>query len=160
VTFLDGSSPIGTGTLSGGKATFKTSALSVGGHSITVSYAGTSTFLGSTSPALNQTVNQDASTTTLTSSANPSVTGQSVTFTSTVKAVSPGSGTPTGTVTFLIGGTPVGTGTLSAGKATLKTSALPAGSYSVTVSYGGDASFQASGSNTVTQTVNPDNTSS
>ena len=42
-------------------------------------------------------VSQSSTTTTLTSSANPSATGASVTFTATVAAVSPGSGTPTGT---------------------------------------------------------------
>src|SRR5262249_44379944 len=46
-----------------------------------------------------------ATTTTVTSSPNPSVFGQSVTFTATVSAASPGSGTPTGTVTFEDGGT-------------------------------------------------------
>src|SRR5271157_3735824 len=45
-------------------------------------------------------VSQSSTTTTLTSSANPSATGSSVTFTATVAAVSPGSGTPTGSVTF------------------------------------------------------------
>lgn len=48
VTFLDGTSPIGTGTLSGGVASFATSALAVGSHNITVSYAGDGTFDGGT----------------------------------------------------------------------------------------------------------------
>src|SRR5262249_25519841 len=39
-------------------------------------------------------------TTIVTSSANPSVYGQSVTFTATVSVDSPGTGTPTGLVTF------------------------------------------------------------
>ena len=55
-------------------------------------------------------VSQTSTTTSLTSSANPSVFGQSVTFTATVAAVSPGSGTPTGTVNFLDGTTTIGTG--------------------------------------------------
>jgi phospholipase/lecithinase/hemolysin len=158
VTFLDGSTTLGTATLSGGKATFKTSALVVANHSITVSYAGNSSFLASTSSALTQTVNQDASTTSLTSSVNPAVTGESVTFTATVKAASPGSGTPTGSVTFLENGAPVDTATLSGGKATFKTS-LTAGSYSVTVSYGGDGNFTGNTSPAVTQAVNQDATS-
>jgi uncharacterized repeat protein (TIGR03803 family) len=159
VTFLDGTTILGTAILSGGKAAFKTSALAVGGHAITVIYAGGSTFLGSTSSKLTQTVNQDASTTSVSSSVNPAVTGQSVTFTAIVKAVSPGSGTPTGTVTFLVGGTPVDTVTVSAGKATFKTS-LSVGIYSITVSYSGDPNFTSSTSAGLTQTVNPDASSS
>ena len=74
-------------------------------------------------------VSQSSTTTTLTSSANPSATGSSVTFTATVAAVSPGSGTPTGSVTFMADGTTI-TGspvTLnSSGGATITTSTLTA----------------------------------
>ena len=56
----------------------------------------------------------------LTSSTNPSMFGQSVTFTATVTVAAPGAGTPTGTVTFMDGATTLGTGTLNAaGVATL-----------------------------------------
>jgi hypothetical protein len=91
VTFLDGGSPIGTGTLSGGIATFTTSALAVGNHTITTSYGGDENFNGSTGSLTGnpQVVN--------TSSPNPSVSGQSVTFTATISPVAPGGGTPTGT---------------------------------------------------------------
>ena len=44
------------------------------------------------------------------SNQNPSSIGQSVTFTATVSATSPGSGTPTGTVTFRDGGASIGSG--------------------------------------------------
>ena len=114
VTFLDGGDPIGTVALSGsGVATFATSSLSIGSQSITAVYGGDANFTTSTSAALTQTVNQDATTTTLKSSPNPSVYGQSVTFTATVTASSPGSGTPTGTVTFYDGSTALATVTLS-----------------------------------------------
>lgn len=56
VTFLDGTTQLGTGTLSSGHATLKTSSLTAGTHSITVSYAGDSSFKASTSPALSETV--------------------------------------------------------------------------------------------------------
>ena len=49
VTFYDGGSSLGSGTISGGTATFTTSALSGGVHSITATYGGDSTFSGSTS---------------------------------------------------------------------------------------------------------------
>jgi hypothetical protein len=57
VTFYDGSAVLGTGTLSGGgKATFKTSSLAVGSHTITAVYGGDVNFIGSTSPPLIQVV--------------------------------------------------------------------------------------------------------
>ena len=158
VTFMDGSNTLGTGTLSGGKATFKTSALAVGSHAITVGYAGDTNFLTSTSAVLNQAVNQDGTSTALSSSVNPSDFGQSVTFTVTVTAAAPGSGTPTGSVAFMDGSTTLGNGTLSGGKATFKTSALPVGSQSLTAVYSGDANFTTSTSAVLTQTVKQDGT--
>jgi hypothetical protein len=52
VTFMDGASTMGPGTLASDVATFSTSALVLGSHSITAVYAGDSNFAGSTSPAL------------------------------------------------------------------------------------------------------------
>src|SRR5205085_2877258 len=89
--------------------------------------------------------------TALGSSPNPSVSGQSVTFTATVTS---GGGTPTGTVTFKDGTTTLGTGTLSAGKATFSTSSLAVGTHSITAAYGGAASFHGSTSSALSQTVN------
>lgn len=57
VSFLDGSTILGSVTLSGGVATFTTSTLSVGSHSLTATYSGNSSFSGSTSPVVVQTVN-------------------------------------------------------------------------------------------------------
>ena len=146
VTFLDGGSTVGTGTLSGGQATFSTSALAVGDHTITTSYGGDGDFNASTGSLTGnpQVVDKGDTTTTVTSSQNPSVFGQSVTFTATVSAVAPGSGTASGTVTFLDGGSTVGTGTLSGGQATFSTSALAVGDHTITTSYGGDGDFNAS----------------
>src|SRR5262249_58437238 len=117
VTFLDGTTVLGTGSLSGGTASFSTAALSVSGHSITASYGGDGNFTTSTSAVLTQTVNQDGTSTSLASSANPSVFGQTVIFTATVTANAPGRGTPTGTMTFLDGTTVLGTSSLSGGTA-------------------------------------------
>ena len=154
VTFKDGSTTLGSGTLSGGTATFTTSALAVGTHSITAAYGGDGSFAASTSAALSQVVNQAATSTTLVSSANPSASGQAVTFTATVGPVAPATGTPTGTVTFKDGSTTLGTGTLSGGAATFTTSALAVGTHSITAVYGGDASFAASTSAALSQVVN------
>lgn len=94
-------------------------------------------------------------TTTVTSSANPSVAGQAVTYTATVSPQSPGAGTPSGTVTFSDGGTQLGAGTLdSSGTATFSTASLAAGSHAITASYGVDSNFIGSTSAALTQTVN------
>jgi len=85
---------------------------------------------------------------------NPSTASQAVTLTATVVAVAPGSGTPTGTVTFFDGGSSIGTGTLnSSGQATLTTAALAVGSHSLTAQYGGDTNFLGSTAAAVSQTV-------
>jgi hypothetical protein len=57
VAFLDGSTILGTVPLSGGKASFRTSLLSVGTHSIGVVYNGNASFAPS-SASLRQTVKQ------------------------------------------------------------------------------------------------------
>jgi hypothetical protein len=57
VTFKDGTNTLGTDNLDGaGQATFMTSALSTGDHSITAVYGGATNFSGSTSSVLTQTV--------------------------------------------------------------------------------------------------------
>jgi len=58
VTFNDGTTPLGTGTLINGVATFTTVSLPAGSHSITAVYAGTPSFVGSTSTVQTQTVSQ------------------------------------------------------------------------------------------------------
>ena len=57
VTFMDGSTALGTETLASGKASYSTSTLAVGSHNITAVYAGNADVAGSTSPILVQTVN-------------------------------------------------------------------------------------------------------
>ncbi len=83
--------------------------------------------------------------TTTTLSINPSAPAYNTPATLTAKVSSAsGSGTPTGTVTFLSGSTTLGTATLASGSATYTASALPVGQQSLTASYSGDASFAAS----------------
>src|SRR5262249_15460080 len=87
-------------------------------------------------------------TTTLGSSLNPSVFGQTVTFTATVAP-----STATGSVTFFDGGASLGSVPLSGGSATLSTSTLSVGGHAVTATYSGDANDSGSTSSTLTQTV-------
>jgi Bacterial Ig-like domain (group 3)/Bacterial lectin/Concanavalin A-like lectin/glucanases superfamily/Galactose oxidase, central domain len=149
VNFFDGTTNIGSQTLSGGVATLKISTLAAGSHSITAQYGGDSNFASSPSNVVTQVV-KAASTTVLASLQNPSTVGQQVTFTATVSGTG---NTPTGTVNFFDGTTNIGSGTISAGVATLKTSTLAAGSHTITATYGGDSNFATSTSNTVTQVV-------
>jgi hypothetical protein len=153
VTFKNGTTVLATPTLSGGKATYSTSALPVGSDSITATYNGAAYFLASTSSALTEKI--EASTTTaLASSLNPAKYGQLVIFTATVSHT--GTGTPTGTVGFKDGSALLGTGTLSsAGKATFSTSTLKISTgASITAVYSGDSAFAGSTSPAVVQVVN------
>jgi Bacterial Ig-like domain (group 3) len=95
-----------------------------------------------------------ASTTTLASSATSINSGQSVTLTVTVKPTS-GTGTPTGTVTFLDGTAKLDSKTLnSSGIAIVTTTALSTiGAHSITAAYGGDSNFAASTSDPVAVSV-------
>jgi len=158
VVFEDGNTILAKEALTNGVATFTTSTLSVGSHSITAIYCGDANDSGSTSNTVTQVVNQDSTTTTLASSIIPSVYGQSVMLTATVSANSPGSGTPTGTVTFYEGTTELGTGTLSGGVATFSIASLSVGNHSITAIYGGDTNDAGSTSNTVIQSVDQDST--
>ncbi|MFL6246570.1 MAG: FG-GAP-like repeat-containing protein [Thermoanaerobaculia bacterium] len=88
-----------------------------------------------------------ATTTTLISSPNPSISAQSVTFTATVSG-------GTGNVTFLDGATPMATVALTGSSASFSTSSLSLGSHPITASYGGDTNFFGSTSSAVNQTVN------
>ena len=146
VTFLNGSTTLGTGTLnSSGVATLNLTTLPIGTNSITANYSGDTSFASSTATALTVTVTAATTTTTLTSSAASITPGTSITFTATVTATAAGTGTPSGMVTFANGSVTLGTSTLNAsGVATYTTTSLPAGNASITAAYAGDSSFAAS----------------
>ena len=150
VTFKKGTTVLGTGSLSGGSASFTTSALPVGTTAIKAVYGGDSNFTGSTSKAVSQVVSKATTTTTLASSLNPSNVGQSVTFTASVTPQF--SGTVTGPVTFYDGTTVLKTVSLSGGTAKYTTSTLTSGAHSIAATYNGNASFSGS-SASLTQTV-------
>ena len=141
VTFLSNGTSIGTGTLSGGVATFATESLAVGTSSITASYGGSTDYKPSTSPALSQVVDAAATTTVVTSSANPSSFGQAVTFTAKVTCAT---GKPLGTVTFFVNGKSIGNGSLADNVASVATSALAVGTNTVTATYAGNTAYKTS----------------
>lgn len=158
VTFRDGATTLGTAGLSAGvngnTATFTTASLPAGNRNITAVYGGDFNFNVSTSTTLTQTVNKASTATSLISSPNPSVYGQTVTFTANVSVLAPGAGNPTGFVTFFNGAIPLGATPVSGGTATFATSSLPAGNNAIGAVYGGDANFFFSSSTQTTQTVN------
>jgi uncharacterized repeat protein (TIGR03803 family) len=141
----------------GGSAQCTTSTLAVGNYSIVATYSGDSSYNGSASQAFEQSVTQATSTTALAASPNPSLAGQTDTFTASVTGYSP----VTGTVNF----TSYATGTsiagcsavpLSSGVAQCSTS-FAAGAYVIQAYYSGDTNNYSS-SNGLTQEVNPGTT--
>jgi hypothetical protein len=154
VIFKDGATTLGTVTLtSSGAATLSVSNLAVSAHSITAVYGGSVDFTASTSPAVRHTVSKAKTSTTLTSTPNPSKSGQAVTFTATIKGAF--GGNPSGVVTFKDGTTTIGTGAVSATthEAKLVTSKLSVGTHNITAVYGGDVHFLTSTSAAVKQVV-------
>jgi autotransporter-associated beta strand protein len=158
VNFYDGSTLLGPGTLAtvGGaqQATFTTSTLSIGAHSIKAVYQGDASFNGSTSSIVNELIATIPTTTNLSTPLNAISFGQSITFTVVVRG---SSGTPTGTVTLFDGTTPIGSATLATvngqQQASFTTSSLAFGNRSLSAVYAGDASFTGSTSPVVVELV-------
>ncbi|MES4892200.1 Ig-like domain repeat protein [Streptomyces sp. NPDC096012] len=166
--------PTGTVTFTFGDGTTTTTVLDAGtataGHTyttrvgspyiVTASYNGTSDFTASNATAT-QTVGQTSTTTAVTSSPSPAVTGQPVTVSATVLPVAPGTGTPSGNVTFGFGdGTPPVTASLSGGTATVTHAytRITGSPFTVTAVYNGDTNYTGSTA-TTTQAVGQASTS-
>ena len=114
VTFTDGTTTLGTAAVgANGTATLTVSSFVPGPHSLTAAYGGSADNTASTSGALTQTVNQAATTSAVTSSAPTIRRNTTVTFTAVVAAVSPSTGSPSGSVQFYDGTTLLATVSLS-----------------------------------------------
>jgi hypothetical protein len=148
VISVDGASTSGACKVSGAVVSFS----GLGTCVIDASQAPTKDYTAA--PQLQQKfVIEQPTTTTVTSSANPSILGQSITFTATIAGPTGSSHVPAGTVTFENGTTPIGTATLSNGAATLTASTLSQATHAITVVYGGDTLDQGSTSSTLSQQV-------
>ena len=149
---MNGKTVLGTGSLSGGAASFTTSALKVGTTTAMAVYGGDFDFRGSKSNTVQQVVEKYPTTTALSSSLNPSNYGQRVILTATVTSAGPA---PTGDVTFKTGSVILGSRTLNAsGVATLTTAKIPLGAHTrLTATYNGDTLNGKSVSAAITQTV-------
>jgi hypothetical protein len=156
VQIYDGASPVGgVLTLSSGSASFVTSSLAVGSHSLTATYSGDGNHASGSSTAITQTVKYPV---------NVSLTIDPVTlaFTDTTRitsTVTSTRGTPTGSIVIeeeVTGGDIVlGTCTLSSGTCTHALSTLSVGTHTIYLEYGGAGDFSGGASSKVVVTVTP-----
>ena len=142
VTILDGMSTLGKPALNGGVASFATSTLASGSHSVTASYNGDSNFLASASSAVVQRVGGLVTPAAILSVVpSRAIDGATVTF--TVRVSYPGGPTPTGSVTIseVSDGSKIyGVGSLNNGVAVIRNSNIPVKvtPYNLVATYGGD----------------------
>jgi len=140
-----------------GRATYSTATLSAGSHNVIAIYSGSAIFAGGGSATFIQLVNQAVSATVVTSSVNPSVFGQTVTFTA---RVTPLAAAPFGTVQFSLGGATIGGAVPldATGRARLLVTNVGAvGTHTVSAVYSGNVNYLPSTSAPFTQTVNKAN---
>jgi hypothetical protein len=158
VTFLDGSTPLGTVPLdSNGRAQYTTAALGVGTHHITAVYSGDPHFAVSTSAEVPELIDRVPTNTGLQTSGSPSTDGQTVVLTATLgwnAAQANNLPGPTGVVYFYDGSTLLGAGILSGTQAVFNISNLSVGSHDLTAHYAGDANYDVSISGDLPQQVN------
>ena len=135
VTFTD--SPSGThlqAALQNGTATWVSSTLTAGPHTVAAAYSGDSTHTASTSPPAVVTIARDPATLTLTAPVATLYAGHPLMLSATIVPAA-----ATGTVLFTDATAGVlGQATLTAGSGILSLPALSAGSYTVTATYAGD----------------------
>ena len=151
VRFFDGPVLIGTAPLNAGIATLSTAGLDAGTRTVEARYDGDGAFEPGVASALH--LIRDASQTpalVLSSSRNPSNTGQSVTLTATVNMPA---GPVSGSVQFFSGAVLLGTSPISAGRATFTTASLAAGSHAITARYTGSGGVPPAHSPVFVQSV-------
>ncbi len=164
VTFNDGADRIAgcfSQVVAADIATCTTAFTDVGAHQITVDYTGDANFAPSSGPPLTQHVDASATTAATTSTANPAVTGQAVTYTVTVVRTAPATGVAAGTVTFTDAGVAIAgciDVALVGGTAPCSETLAAAGVHSIVATFTGDADDQGSVAPALPEQVNPDAT--
>ena len=153
VTLVRGDVPLASATLVNGQASISLSTLAAGPHPLSAQYSGSGGFAASSSAFISYVVDPASTRTQLTSSVNPSRSGQAVTFTATVTPVAPGAGEPAGSVEFLRGGVLLEARPVVNGTAQLTIATLPVGKHAIQARYVGTNNFQTSLSLVVQQTV-------
>jgi sugar lactone lactonase YvrE len=143
VTFTDGTTVLGTGTLNpSGVATLTLASLPAGTHPLQASYPGDTNNFAGVSATLSQTVNLRATNTSLTSTNTNPADPQQITLLANVGYTGPTA--PTGTVTFTSGTTIIGTATLNTGGLATVTFEMQSATESITATYSGDTSYAGS----------------
>jgi hypothetical protein len=141
VTFYDGAAMLSAVSLAGGTATYSTSVLSGGVHSLSATYWGDVNYSKQTPAPVSLTVNKATPTVSLTASATSIPAGTTVTFKVKVTGAA-GANNPTGKVTLYSGSTILETETLSgSGQVTYSTKSLPHGKQNITATYAGDGNY-------------------
>jgi ELWxxDGT repeat protein len=139
VTFYDGSTVIGTASVSQGKATLKIAKPTSGSHSYKAVFAGDASYIGSTSPVTSYSVGKADAQLVLRN--YPSA--GTATLRLTVSRPAGTTANPTGSVTFKEGSTILGTVPVASNGLASITLKMTRGSHNVTASYSGDANFLA-----------------
>ena len=149
-TFYQGSTLLGTGTISaGGTASITLTTLPIGTDAVDAVYSGNALFSTSTSSTVSIAISTSTTTTTLTASNLTPASGQAVLLTAAVAPIP-----PTGTISFYNGSTLLGTQTVNAqGGATLSVTNLPVGVDAVTATFSGSSGYAASTSPAVSISV-------
>ena len=153
VSFMQGGVVVATVPVASGVAVYTTTSLPLGTTAITAVYNGTTDNVGSTSPTLAQRVVPYPTATSIASTTNPAVLGQTVTLmAAVVNATGP---LTAGTVTFRRGNKFLGTVPLDgSGTASLSISSLPVGTSRIQAVYNGVPGNLSSVSPILKQTVN------
>jgi Big-like domain-containing protein len=159
VVFRDGSTNLGTAQVAGGGvATFDTSLLSAGTHSVAAFYLGytaqleqTASFAPSNSTSVMVAITASATSTTLTGMPTSVPAGGIVSLTAVVAS---SAGAPTGAVTFLDGTSPLSAEPLDAtGTAVFSATFGNSGTHTLTAAYQANANFAASSSSPLSISV-------
>ncbi len=161
VLIQDGMSALGKPALNAGVATFATSTLASGSHTVTASYDGNSNFLTSvSSPVVQKVGGLLTPTAVLTVIPRRAIDGATVIF--TVRVSYPGGPAPTGSVTIADvsdGSKIYGVGPLNNGVAVIRNSNIPVKvtPYNLDATYGGDGgkSYTGATSNSVSLRISP-----
>jgi hypothetical protein len=144
VTFLDGTTALGSTQAITGVATFSTNTLALGKHKITASYGGDGNYLQAVSLVVSVSVGSTVTPAlTVTPAASSITTAQALTVT---VAVTGGTGSPT----------PTGSVTVSSGSYSSAPTALSGGSATITIAAGS----LVLGTDTLTASYTPDSNSS
>jgi sugar lactone lactonase YvrE len=145
VSFAEGANVLGSSQLNANAASFTTSALSAGSHTISATFSGDSNYSGN-SGSFTQLVNKATPTVTLAVQPNPIVPGQPAVFTVTLGS---SAGVPTGTVTVTDNSTSLGNAPVNASGVATLTATLTGGSHALVAAYNGDANFSTFSSATI-----------